>query len=337
MNMDLRYIVYCRKSTEAEDRQVLSLPDQKRELEKVIANQGLTVVKRYAESASAYKLGRHDFNDMIQLIHEGKADAVLVWAYNRLARNPLDGGMIIHLFDSGKLKAIRTPTSLIDGSGNSKFMLSLEFAMSKKSSDDNSESVKRGNKGKILGGWDVRKHAGYIFVDDNTTAERILAPDPVRFSLLQQAIRLVLHGHGVVSVWEKLNTDWGYRTPKTRKLGNKPMSLSNFYKILHDDFYCGRLHTADGEKVEGKHIPMISEQEYESLQRLLGSGDRPRPQGVELPYRGVLKCDECGSSICLEEKHQIICTRCKTKFASKNRDDCRYCGMKITTMNNLHS
>ena len=87
---------------------------------------------------------------MVQRIQDGEADGILVWSLNRIARNPLDGGMIIHLLDSGVLKEIRTPSNIIKNDGNAKFMLQIEFAVSKKSSDDNSESVKRGNREKPL-------------------------------------------------------------------------------------------------------------------------------------------------------------------------------------------
>jgi len=161
----MKYIVYCRKSTESEDRQILSLPAQKRELDDYAKKHNLEIVEVLQESASAYKLGRNKFNQMVAKIQNGQADGMLVWALNRIARNALDGGMIIHLMDTGCLKEIRTPSNIVKSDGSAKFMLQIEFAMSKKSSDDNSESVKRGNREKILRGWHHRRHLGYKFVE----------------------------------------------------------------------------------------------------------------------------------------------------------------------------
>lgn len=332
--MGLRYIVYCRKSTESEDRQILSLSAQKRELDQVVARDHLRVVGEYSESGSAYKVGRSGFSEMIQRIQDGEADAILTWAYNRLARNPLDGGMVVYLLDSGVLKAIKTPSGYTDGSGNSKFMLQMEFAMSKKSSDDNSESVKRGNREKILRGWPIKKHAGYMFVEEPTTGEKLLRKDPERFDLVQKAMHLVIEGKTPPAAMEILNNEWGYRTPKTRKLGGKPMSMSNFYNILHDEFYVGWLYTDDGQRVKGKYESMLSEVEYARLQMVLGNGGHVRPKYLELPYRGLMVCGECGSAICLEEKYQIICTGCKFKFSYKNRGDCPKCRLEIINMEN---
>lgn len=328
----MKYIVYCRKSTESEDRQILSLSAQKRELDQLIAKEKLEVVGEYSESGSAYKVGRSGFNEMIQRIQDGEADGILTWAYNRLARNSLDGGMIVYLLDSGVLKGIKTVTGHTDGTGSSKFMLQMEFAMSKKSSDDNSESVKRGNREKILQGWPIHRHAGYMFVEDPATGKKLLVRDPERFELVQRAIRLVINGMQVSQVLETLNEEWGYRTPKTRRQGGMPMSMSNFYNILHDEFYAGWLYTDDGQRVRGKYDPMIDDHEYAQLQVMIGNGGSVRPKWLVLPYRGIMKCGECGSAVCIEEKYQIICTGCKYKFAYKNRSACPKCGVEIAKM-----
>ena len=330
----MKYFIYCRKSTESEDRQILSLPAQRRELREYAKREHLQVVGRFKESASAYKVGRPKFNKMIEKIQEGKADAILVWQYNRIARNSLDGGMIVYMLDTGVLKGIRTPTGFTDGSGNSKFMLQLEFAMSKKSSDDNSESVKRGNKEKVLRGWPTRRYPGYIFVEDPITKEKIIAKDPDRFDLIKKSIEMVLNFKSPPRVLEILNNEWGYRTPKTRHIGGKPMSISNFYKVLHNEFYCGWNFTTDGQRVRGNHESMIANSDYDEIQKILGYRGKARPKTVQLPYRGLMQCGECGSAICLEEKYQTICSGCKYKFASRNKTACPKCNLEIEKMDN---
>ena len=328
----MKYFIYCRKSTESEDRQLLSLPAQKRALDEYAQKEGLEIVDRFTESASAYKVGRPEFNKMVERLQDGEADAILVWQYNRIARNSLDGGMIIYMLDSGVIKGIRTPTGYTDGSGNSKFMLALEFAMSKKSSDDNSESVKRGNKEKVLRGWSIKKYSGYMFVEDPATGEPILANDPERFDLIKRALQMVINYKSPPKVLEILNDEWGFRTPKTRRIGGKPMGISNFYKVLHNEFYAGWIYTADGQRVRGKHEAMITDREYDQIQMILGYKGKSRPKTVSLPYRGLMQCGECGSAICLEEKYQVICSGCKYKFASRNRTTCPKCELAIDKM-----
>jgi len=178
----MKFFIYCRKSTESEDRQILSIPAQKRELLEYAEKNNLDIVDTLTESHSAYKIGRPKFNQMLERIENKEADGIIVWALNRIARNSMDGGRVIYMMDLNQIKEIRTPSGVIKNDGSAKFMLQIEFAMSKKSSDDNSESVKRGNREKILRGWHHRKHLGYKFVDDPQTTEKILAPDPERFT-----------------------------------------------------------------------------------------------------------------------------------------------------------
>lgn len=334
---NLKYIMYCRKSTESDERQQLSIEAQKERLKKYAEDNNLRVVQVLTESKSAYHPGRPVFNQMLDLIKAEKANAILVWQLNRLSRNFQDMGSLLHMFSSGELIELRTHSDgVYTEKSDSQLVAAIQLSLSKKSSDDNSESVKRGNRAKILGGWATHSRNGYMFIDHPQTGERILAPDPDRFPVLQKAFRQVLSGKRVSEVHDLLNNEWGYRTPKPRKgknrLGGRPLAISSFYRILNDEFYCGWLYTADGEKVKGKHEPMISEAEYNQIQKILGDKGRARPQHVELPYRAMISCGECGCTVCGEDKEQTICSECKTKFASKTKKVCRSCGTPISKM-----
>ena len=89
----MRYILYARKSSESEDRQVQSIDDQVRILRDLATSRGLTIVEEISESHSAKDPGaRAGFEGMLKKIEHGQADAILCWAINRLTRNPVDSG-----------------------------------------------------------------------------------------------------------------------------------------------------------------------------------------------------------------------------------------------------
>jgi len=101
----LRYIRYSRKSSEAKDRQAASISDQNTECEEYAIKEKLNIIYRLQESKSAYKPRKREvFDEMFQLIKNGKADAIITWKPDRLSRNPEEGGMILQHLQDGALK-----------------------------------------------------------------------------------------------------------------------------------------------------------------------------------------------------------------------------------------
>jgi DNA invertase Pin-like site-specific DNA recombinase len=61
----LKYFIYCRKSTEEEERQVLSIEAQLTELREYAKRERLFVVKEFTESQTAKEPGCPVFNKML--------------------------------------------------------------------------------------------------------------------------------------------------------------------------------------------------------------------------------------------------------------------------------
>ena len=91
----MKVFLYARKSTDDEERQILSIDAQKNELREYAKTQGLVIVREFVESMTAKEPGRPIFNDMLLRVEKGEADALLAWHPDRLARNSVDGGKII--------------------------------------------------------------------------------------------------------------------------------------------------------------------------------------------------------------------------------------------------
>ena len=105
-----RFFIYCRKSSEDEERQILSIEAQLAELREFAKQHNLFVVKEYYESKTAKEPGREVFNAMLGEIESGKAQGILAWNPDRLARNSIDGGRVIYLVDTGKITTLKFPT-----------------------------------------------------------------------------------------------------------------------------------------------------------------------------------------------------------------------------------
>jgi DNA invertase Pin-like site-specific DNA recombinase len=88
----MRYLIYCRKSSEAEDRQIASIESQLTTLQRAFEGRADIEVGIYEESFSAKAPGRVQFREMLDRIEHGDAQGIIAWAPDRLARNSVDGG-----------------------------------------------------------------------------------------------------------------------------------------------------------------------------------------------------------------------------------------------------
>ena len=111
-----RYFIYCRKSTDDDDHQALSLESQYRELTRFAEQHSLPVVEIFSESRSARRPGRTIFDQMLRRIAKGEAEGIIAWHPDRLARNAVDGGQIIHYVDTEKLADLHFPTFTFENS-----------------------------------------------------------------------------------------------------------------------------------------------------------------------------------------------------------------------------
>ena len=130
----MNYVIYCRKSTDTEDKQVLSIDAQERELLELAKKENLTVVTIFKESRSAKDLGRPVFAEMIEFLRKGKAQGIITWKIDRLARNLVDGGTVIDLLQRSVIGVIRTHDRTCLPSDNV-LMLAVEFGMANQYSE----------------------------------------------------------------------------------------------------------------------------------------------------------------------------------------------------------
>src|SRR3989344_5173411 len=105
----LRYCLYSRKSTESEERQVLSIDSQIKEMLLIAERESLDIAEIRRESHSAKDSGeRPVYNEMVNDIRSGKFNGIMTWASDRLSRNAGDLGSLVDLMDQGLLLEIRT-------------------------------------------------------------------------------------------------------------------------------------------------------------------------------------------------------------------------------------
>ena len=287
----MKYFIYVRKSTDDEDRQILSIEAQLVELRQYAERENLTVVSELVEAKTAKKPGRPIFNNMLSRIQRHEADGILAWHPDRLARNSVDGGKIIYLVDRGVINELRFPTYRFDNNAQGKFMLSITFGQSKYYIDALAENIKRGIRLKLSKGiWPQWAPIGYL----NDRATRTIVKDEGKAPFITKSFALYATGkYSLHELRDKINS-LGMTGRK-----NKPLSATQYQTILKNPLYYG-MFRYNGEVYEGTHEPIITKKLFEKCQEVMAGRSKPKKAKNDFALRGLMRCGECGRMITAE-------------------------------------
>lgn len=236
-----RYAIYCRKSTDTEDRQVRSLDDQREECLAKAKRMHVTVRNEdiIEESASAKKSGNRPlFDKMLRDFKIGKYHGLISWAPDRLSRNMKEAGEVIEMVDEELIQDLLFCTYEFDNSPNGKMMLGILFATSKQYSDKLSVDVKRGNVGNVREGKYMGNLKRGYCVDADT---HYFMPDHLNWHLMRQAV--VMRAYERKTEQEVANFLNDSHLTERKLLDDKPrlVRLDNkaVGKMFSDPFYTG--------------------------------------------------------------------------------------------------
>ena len=284
-----KYFLYIRKSTDEEDRQVLSLEAQLNECREFAEREGLEIVETFVEKKTAKVPGRKVFNTVLDKIESGLLHSIgiLAWNPDRLSRNSVDGGRIIYLLDTGKLAGLKFPTFAFENTPSGKFFLSIALSNAKYYVDNLSENVQRGNKAKLRRGeWPGQKPLGYVY--DHRL--RNIVPEPKEAKIVKKVFEeFSTRKHGLISISHRL-AEFGVKSSN-----GKPRSNSSIYNLLTNELYIGIMLWKD-EPFEGSYQPLITKQLFAKVQEVLKERGKPRKtrQKHDFPFVGLFHCS-CGA------------------------------------------
>lgn len=301
-----RYILYARKSTENDDRQVSSIEDQISMMRKKAQEMGLNIIKTLSESKSAYKTGRREFALMIKMLKEGKADGIICWSMSRLARNIMDAAPIIDMLQNGKIKHIRCSSE--DWYPETDVTrLYFEFGITNQFSKTISVDTIRGIERKANRGWFpfASVPLGYCHRPPKQIGDIEIYNDPERFEIIKHLFHLMLKGGMTGEDLFKVATIQFSLKARNGKL----ITRSPFYRILNSKFYYGSFEypNGSGTLVQGKHEAMITEHQFNTIQGLLHKNRTSSGNASHLhEFTGLFSCASCGYAISAEKTKKTV-------------------------------
>ncbi len=296
----MKYVLYCRKSSESEDRQILSLDAQERELRATADKLGLEISAIYHESMSAKASGRPIFGNILKLIQQGKVEGIICWKLDRLARNFVDGGQIIDLLQRGVLKSIWTYEREYLPNDNV-LLMAVELGMANQFVRDLSENIKRGNRQKLMeGGWPRNAPFGY----KNNRLEKTIEIDETRAKYVQKIFEYYSTGLYSLGDLAKKLYEEGLRTQSGKKVYK-----SSLQRILTSLIYCGIIHY-NGKNYPAKHKALVSKDIFDKCKEIMETGSRPRRKRHVFPLTGLFTCGVCGCSVTAERQKGFVYYHC---------------------------
>ena len=300
-----KYCLYARKSTDDEDRQVLSIESQINELREYAKKKNLFIIEEFVEAKTAKEPGRPIFSFMLKQIESALADGILAWHPDRLCRNSIDGGKIIYLIDTGRILDLRFPTYRFDNTAQGKFMLSIAFGQSKYYIDNLAENVKRGLREKLRRGeWPGWAPVGYL----NDYKQHTIYPDPEKAPFIKKIFELYATGNYTLESMIEETKRWGLLGSR-----GKPLCRAQLGRILRNPIYYG-VFKYRNELHEASHPPLISKKLFDKVDEVLkGKSKAHNRAEIKYAFTGLIKCSYCGCSITAEKQKGHIYYHCTKK------------------------
>ena len=318
----MNYFLYARKSTDVEDKQILSIEAQLSELRELAKRENLNIAEEFVEKRSAKIPGRPIFNEMLSRIQNGEAQGIICWKIDRLSRNPVDSGKIQWLLQQGIIQHIQTHSQSHYPNDNV-LMMSVELGMANEYVRQLSENTARGLRQKARNG-DFPGFApiGYI----NNPAIKKIALHHKNAKIVKKLFELYATGKVSLKNLAEFLEKSGIKSRK-----NNRCNISRISAILTNPIYYGHFRHA-GEIHEGKHETIITKELFNRANAVLrGKSQRFNIKTDPRPLCGLLKCGSCGMGITGEIKIK------RQKNGNTHRYVYYHCSKKSKTQKCLES
>ncbi len=281
IDVEPRYVIYARKSTEDNNRQVRSITDQIDDCVKFAKQNSLKVVDIRNEERSAKTAGRREvFNEILQHIREGGKtyNSILAWHPDRLARNMKESGEILDLIDRDVIADLKFTSFSFTNDAGGKMTLSILFAMAKEFSDKLSVDTKRGIKTKVKEG----KYCGSYKRGYKTNKDEFFIPDKNSYDIYKEVWKMALKGKPLAHI--------------EQAFPDESIPVSNYLK---DPFaagiYCYGNQIVNINDVDPNFTPLVTVEEFLAVQRMSRQNGGWHKTDDFLPFRDLVKCASCGS------------------------------------------
>ncbi|MFA5770652.1 MAG: recombinase family protein [Patescibacteria group bacterium] len=296
-----KYCLYARKSSESDERQIMSIDSQIKEMKTIAERDNILIKEIRYESHSAKASGQRPvFQKLIADIVGGEFNGIMTWNPDRLSRNAGDLGRIVDLMDQGKLHEIKTFSQSFCNQPNDKFLLMILCSQAKLENDNKAVNVKRGMRAKCEMGWRPGV-APLGYMNRTFAGVRDIIIDPDRAPIIKEAFDKVAYMYHSGRMAKEWMDNAGFTTRQGKKI-----TTSMIYLMLKNPFYCGYFEYPKGKLYQGKHEPIITKEVFDDTLKEISVPRKIKWGAKGFAFKNMFKCYSCGSSVIGEEKLRLL-------------------------------
>lgn len=286
--------LYIRVSTDEQADKGFSQRDQEERLRKYCLNNQISIRKVIFEDYSAKTFGRPEWsNELLDLKkRKGQINVILFTKWDRFSRNAGDAYQMINILRKLNIEpqAIEQPLDMTVP--ESKIMLAVYLATPEVENDRRALNVTYGmRRAKKEGRWMGPAPVGYAnkITEDQ---KKYIAPVEPEASIMKWVFNTLATGQYQVEQLYKEARLKGIRCCK-----------ANFWKLLRNPVYCGKIYLSaykdeESRQVPGLHEAIISEALFYEVQDILDGKKKNYRTKVGsqeiMQLRGYLLCPKCG-------------------------------------------
>ena len=327
--------LYCRLSVD--DGNVggrVSIETQKILLEQYCKDHKITDYKFYCDDGcSGTNFDRPSFKKMLSDIDEGKINLVIVKDLSRFGRNYVEAGMYVQRFTDSNIRFIAADDNYDSLVNSDDLLFPIKNVVNEMYARDVSKKTKAAKKAKARDGQFIGSKAPFGYKIDPNDRHHLIVDEPAA-QVVKRIFRLASEGVGYNKM-AKIFREEKVLTPIAYfNLNNPDYFKSDYWRkefdwhvtsiraILNNEVYLGKLvygkqrnksmkskekvrnPKEDWIVVENCHEPIITQELWDTVHKILNAKHRPAKAGEVQMFAGLLYCSDCGHCLTYSQKQR---------------------------------
>lgn len=327
--------LYCRLSVDDGNfGGSVSIETQKILLEQYCKDHKITDYKFYCDDGcSGTIFDRPSFKKMLSDIDEGKINLVIVKDLSRFGRNYVEAGMYVQRFTDSNIRFIAADDNYDSLVNSDDLLFPIKNVVNEMYARDVSKKTKAAKKAKARDGQFIGSKAPFGYKIDPNDRHHLIVDEPAA-QVVKRIFRLASEGVGYNKM-AKIFREEKVLTPIAYfNLNNPDYFKSDYWRkefdwhvtsiraILNNEVYLGKLvygkqrnksmkskekvrnPKEDWIVVENCHEPIITQELWDTVHKILNAKHRPAKAGEVQMFAGLLYCSDCGHCLTYSQKQR---------------------------------